>query len=159
MSAKEAARTVLAAKVASDLLKERSDVAKVDAMGGMADFGAKSMTVEATDGVTLGTLSLVAGKVTVKVTDERAIREHVRRTAPTELIEMVNPAYLKKLLDGATAAGELVDVTTGEVLPGVGFVESAPYVACRPNADAKARMADLLNTSGLLALTTGVVSQ
>lgn len=156
-----AARRITALRVLESLLKEEIDPARADAREAMETLGAERVRVGDETGTNLGSVSLSAGRVTARVADERALLEWVRRNHPTEVqtVEVIRPAFVKVLLDGAVAKADPGEPTAvgpdGEVLPGVEVVHGQPYVSVRPTTEAKERMRGLLASSGLLQLTSG----
>lgn len=105
------------------------------------------------EGTELGTATLCGGKEKPKVTDEAALLAWVQENRPDQVRQVVEPAYVKALLKQAEREGAAADETTGEVIPGIEFVESGAYVTVKPNDLAKDRMAELIAESGLLGLT------
>jgi hypothetical protein len=65
----------------------------------------------------------------------------VKRRYPSEVLEVVNPAFQKALLARLSPVGEVVsDPTTGEVVPGLGVHPGGQPLSLRftPNGDAQA---------------------
>lgn len=85
------------------------------------------------DGTKMASVSRSDGKKTAKVTDPAYARIWVRERYPSEIIESINPAFLKKLTDHAQAnclIGEHgVDPKTGEELPFITVEQGNPYVS------------------------------
>lgn len=86
-----------------------------------------------------GTVSVAARKDAVEVVDERALLDYVREHAPTELVEQVRDSFRKALLARLTLAGDqVVDATTGEVVPWAGVKPGGQdYLSVRDAGDAK----------------------
>jgi hypothetical protein len=101
-------------------------------------------------GQTVAKATLTKGRAKLYVTDESKLLEWLRANAPTEIVESINPAYLKKLEDRAKTFGAAVD-DGGEVVPGVELVDGSPYVSVRKEKDAPFIVAQLLS-SGRLSL-------
>ncbi|MET0415797.1 MAG: hypothetical protein ABW022_07230 [Actinoplanes sp.] len=152
---KGAARSAMAAQLISGLIADHAKPLKADLLSQMTDVGAERVRVHDDDGTDLGALSIGCKKPAAKVTDERAFTSWVAERYPNELVQAVRDSFAKKLLDVASAAGEPVDAVTGEVIPGVEIVAGEPYLTVRPTADAKARMHQTLQASGLLQLRGG----
>ena len=155
---KQAARSAMAAQLIAGIITDHHKPLKADLLADMTDLGAERVRVTDDDGTDLGSLSVSSGRVKAKVTDRRAFVEWVARQYPDELERAVREAFEKKLLDAATAAGDPVDASTGEVIPGVEVVAGEPYLTVRPTAEAKTRMRVQLQSSGLLQLAAGDVS-
>lgn len=73
------------------------------------------------DGQPVGTVAVTEGAVRARVADSDALLRWVRANHPEEIREVpeIRAAYLAKLLDDAKAAGEPIDTTTGESVPGL----------------------------------------
>jgi hypothetical protein len=152
---KQAARSALTAQLVAGLVGDHGKTFKADLLGQMNESGAEKVRVTDDDGTDLGAVSLTAGRKSAKVTDERAFTAWVTDRYPNELVRVVGEAFARKLLDAALAAGEPVDVKTGEVIPGVEISAGEPFLTVRPTSDAKARMRETLQSSGLLKLPRG----
>jgi hypothetical protein len=152
---KQAARSAMAAQLISALVADHGRAFKADLLAQMVDGGSERQRVRDDDGTDLGTVSTSAGRKAAKVTDVRAFTDWVAQRYPTELVQVVAEAFVRKLLDAALAAEAPVDVRTGEVIPGVEVVTGEPFLTVRPTTDAKTRMRETLRTSGLLALPSG----
>lgn len=154
-----AARLVMATRLIGDVVKEETDAAKTVALEGMQAIGADRMRVTDEAGNELGTVTLAAGRVSARVTDEAAFLAWVQRNYPDETQTVVREAFRKRLLDGAVAKSDHGDPTAvgpgGEVLPGVEVVHGQRHVAVRPTPEARDRMRTMLANSGLLALPAG----
>lgn len=152
---KAAGRTAMAAKLISDMVTAEHKPVKADLLADMLAAGVERVGVTDDAGLKLGAVSLACADVKAKVADERAFTAWVAARYPDEMVEVVREAFAKKLLDGATAAGEPIDPATGEVVPGVELAPGEPYLTVRPTADAKARMRETILASGLLQLAAG----
>lgn len=148
----QAARTTMAAKLITDVVATEHKPAKADLLALMVDAGVERVRVADDTGANLGAVSLARGGAKARVTDPVAFAAWVAARYPDELMQVVRPAFMGKVLDAATAASAPVDVATGEVVPGVDIVAGEPYVTVRPTADAKERMRETLLSSGLLQL-------
>jgi hypothetical protein len=152
---KGAARTAMAAQLLSSVITAEHKPVKADLLADMVDAGVERVRVLDDDGLNLGAVTLACGDPRAKVVDDRAFLAWVVDRYPGEVVQQVRDAFTKKLLDGATAAGEPVDALTGEVVPGVELVAGDPYLMVRPAAGAKERMRETLLKSGLLQLPSG----
>lgn len=154
---KNAARLVMATRLITDVVKEETDAAKVVARQLMEDSGAERVRVADEAGNNLGAVTLSNGRTTARVTDQKAFATWVAKKYPTEITVAINPAFQKRLLDAATAAGDPVDglASDGELIPGVEIRQGDPYLTVRPTDEARDRMRTMLANSGLLALAAG----
>lgn len=148
---KAAARTTMAAKLIADVVAAEHKPVKASLLGHMVDGGVERVRVTDDDGTNLGAVSLACGDPKAKVTNPAAFTAWVASRYPDEMVHTVRDSFAKKLLDGATAAGDPVD-SQGEAIPGVEMVPGEPYVTVRPAAGARERMRDTLLRSGLLQL-------
>jgi hypothetical protein len=145
------ATAILAGKLLADGLKgtaERAELAEL-----MADDDDKQKPIRDAEGTELGTATLSGGKEQAKVTNEAELLEWVKVNRPDQLRQVVEPAYVKALLNAADKEGAAVDETTGEVIPGIEVETTKAFVNIRPNDLARERMAALVAESGLLQLT------
>jgi hypothetical protein len=154
-------RAAMAAKLVTDEIKNEGATAKSDLLKQMLDLGVERIRVTGDDKTDLGTVSLASPDAKAKVTDPDAFAKWVQRQYPTEVETrvVVRPAFEAKLLAAATEAGDPVDISTGEVIPGVEIVPGEPYLSVRPTAAGRERMRETLRASGLLALTSGEVAE
>jgi hypothetical protein len=150
-------RTVIAAKLVADVVGAEGRAAKAKLLTDMVEQGVERIRVKGDDNANLGAVSLTAGDPSAKVVDEQAFTDWVTKRYPAAVVPVVVPAFRKKLLDAATAAGDPVDTETGEVIPGVELIPGEPYLTCRPTDVARERMRETLTTSGLLAITSAEV--
>lgn len=98
------------------------------------------------DGEVLCKASWSKGREKVIVTDERALLEWVKQHHPTEVVESVNPAFLKTfgVVEGQVHwQGEPVDFMEA--------VQGEPYVTVRSEKNASELVAKLLR-GGMVAL-------
>lgn len=149
------ARKAVGAKLVADQIKDIEKQAKAELLERMQKLGVRTLDVAGTDDSNMAVISKTPGKVTAKVTDERALLEWVKANRPDQLRTLVEEAYVKSLLALAAEHGAAVDETTGEVIPGIEVMTGDPYLSTRPTAEARARMKDLLAGSPLLELAGG----
>ncbi len=152
---KGAARSAMAAQLVAKLVTEHGAGFKSDLLAAMADLGAERIRVADDDGTDLGAVSITPGRVSAKVTDAAAFQRWVSERHPSEMVQQVRESFTRRVLDQAAAAGDPVDAATGEVIPGVEVSAGEPYLTVRPTAEAKARMRETLQASGLLVLPAG----
>lgn len=95
-----------------------------------------------------GTVALRMPSAGVNVTSEAELLAYVREHYPTEVIEVVRPAFREQLVKRLTVEGEqVVDKLTGDV---VAWAKAVPAgdptsIVVRPNDAAKATAAALIN--------------
>jgi hypothetical protein len=152
---KSAARTAMAAKLISDVVTAEHKPVKVSLLADMVDGGVERVRVTDDDGNNLGAVSVTSGRVSAKVFDEQAFTAWVAERHPHQLVEVVREAFAKKVLAEAVSAGDPVDPTTGEQIPGVELVAGDPYLMVRPAAGAVDKMRETLIERGLLQLPGG----
>jgi len=83
--------------------------------------------------------SWVKGRQKITVTNDTELLAWVKEHRPTELVESVNPAYIKSF----KAVGGVVIDSQGEPVPGVEVIEGEPYVTVRASDDAPFLVATL----------------
>jgi len=153
-----AARRVVAAKLIGDVLKEEAEQARRSTLELMDQLGVERVRVTDESGANLGAVTIAAGRVSVRVVDERAFVAWVARNYPSELVQVVRDSFKEKVFAAVKKHAEQGDPTAvgpdGEVVPGLEVVHGTPYVTARPTADARERMRELLTQSGVLALTS-----
>lgn len=112
-------------------------------------------------GKSIGTVSYSNGRTAAKVANERAFFAWVVANAPGEVetVSSVRESYRKALLDRVKAGPDetAVDPKTGEVVPGLKFSTSDPYVSVRQSDEQLAALANAwasgeLDVIGLAAL-------
>lgn len=89
----------------------------------------------------IGTWSQGISKEAPTVSDSAALAGWVKQRYPSEVLEVVNPAFQKALLARLSPVGEVVsDPATGEVVPGLGVRPGGQPLSLRftPNGDAQA---------------------
>lgn len=121
MNRLEATQNVLKLEAAAAQLKERAKTIRLeldaDARHEFEEQGA-APTWRLAD---LGTWSLPVSKEAPYVADPAALTEWVKQRYPSEVVEVVNPAFQSALLSRLMPLGEVVmDMGTGEVVPGLG---------------------------------------
>jgi hypothetical protein len=87
------------------------------------------------------------GRESINVTDSRALLEWVKQHHPTEIVESVNPAYVKTF---KAVEGIVID-SNGEPVPGMELKAAEPYISVRSEKEAPFLVAQLLS-SGRMSL-------
>lgn len=110
------------------------------------------------DGTKMASVSRSDGKKFAKVVDSAAALAWCLKRYPDEIVQAVNPAFLKKLTDvaGSLPVGSKgLDPTTGEELPFIEVQQGSPYVSVTTTAEGRDRMAALANGfAGMLEAAT-----
>lgn len=113
-------------------LADDIEAAIKDGKGGlkavMTEQRIKSLSAVLPDGREVATLTLAGGKPSPRITDPGKFLAWVQKAHPTETEVIVRPDYAKTLLEQMAAAGRAVDPRSGEVVPGVEFEATTPYV-------------------------------
>ena len=143
-SVREAAARAVVFQIVEQAAKARKDEAKAELAGLEPGDGVSARL----NGVVIGKATMTSGRQKLTVTDERALVEWVRRNHPTEIVESVNPAYLKVLEAAGKSLGAVVD-DQGEVVPGVEITVGEAFVSVRKDKDAPFVVAELLSTGRL----------
>lgn len=150
------AMAIMAAGLITGQLKakgEREELAEV-----MAAQDVSQALVRDTEGIELGRASLVGSKPKARIADVDTYLAWVKANHPDQVREIVDNAYTMKLLKAAEDFGAGVDPSTGALIPGILVEDDKPHVRVTPNAEARERMASLLESSGLLKLTQASAS-
>lgn len=88
----------------------------------------------------LGDVLKASGARRAAVTDEDSFLKWVAENHPEEIVQSVRPAFRTKILNDTKHYEGPVDVTTGEVVPGVELTFGEPYISVRLADDAHARI-------------------
>lgn len=94
----------------------------------MVDAGVEKIGATLPDGTKVASLSLCGGESAPRVTDPAAFQAWVEANRPGEIVSSVRESYVKAVLDEAKKAGRAVDRASGEVIPGITFGPTTPYV-------------------------------
>lgn len=79
----------------------------------------------------LGDVIKASGSRRAKVTDEESFLKWVAEAHPEEIVQSVRASFQSKILNDAKYYGQAVDVTTGELVPGVELTVGEPYITVR----------------------------
>jgi hypothetical protein len=123
--------------------KDRQDEAKAE----LASLEPGDTVAAKVGGQIVGKATQTKGRSKLAVHDEAAFLEWVKAAHPTEVVEAVNPAFVKSLEARAKelGLGPVID-NQGEVVPGVEIVSGDPYVTVRKEKDAPLLVAQLLSS-------------
>lgn len=128
MKLSDLALRIAALKTLADDVSDAIAGAKTALEKAMQDAGADRTAAKLPDGTKVASLPLAGGEAKARVTDPAALLAWVQKVHPEEVIQSVNPEYVKKLLAAADANGAAVD-SGGEVVPGIEFKPTTPYVS------------------------------
>jgi len=137
---RELARRIVAGSAIITAVKAETDAARAELLAYMRRTGTERVRAYGDDAVDYGPVTYCAGAVTARVADEAALLRHVREHHPSELTQVVRPAYVTKLL---------ADAVAGMPVPGVVVEAGTPYVSAKPTGAARSRAADLIAGSTL----------
>lgn len=145
-------RDAAVAAVVYQTIEQRAKELKDDAKSRLAELLPGDSIAARWDNEVLGKATMSKGRTKLTVTDAEKLLEWVKATHPTEIVESVNPAFLKALESRAKdmGLGAVID-GEGEVVPGVSITEGEPFVSVRKDKDAPMRIAALLS-SGRITL-------
>lgn len=100
------------------------------------------------NGQTVAKATMTSGRRTLTVVDEAAFLDWVRDYHPTEIVETVRPAYFEHIKACSRDKPCAIDAS-GEVVPGVEWVQGSPSVSVRREKDAPFLVAQLLSQGRL----------
>jgi hypothetical protein len=126
--ARQAAVRVAALKALYDKVREAYNAARSDALGALSP--GDRLHAALPDGADIGTVAVVGGRTSAKVTNPAALLEWVTVNAPDEVehVARVRESYVGALLSRCeNVDGAAMHAKTGELLPGVRFETGDPY--------------------------------
>jgi hypothetical protein len=94
----------------------------------MQAAGVEKVAARLPDGTKVASLPLMGGEDVPKVTDPAALLAWVRANHPGEIVESVRESYVEAVLAAAKKAGRALDRETGDVIPGITFEPTTPFV-------------------------------
>jgi hypothetical protein len=158
---REVAVRVAALKALYDKVRAAYNAARADAVAALSP--GDRLHAALPDGADIGTVSVVDGKTTAKVTNQSALIEWVKANAPDEVVIVHVPQVRESYLGALLARCENVDgaamhAKTGELLPGVRFETGEPYARVTQTHDQQAAFvqawrAGAAGTRGLMSLS------
>jgi hypothetical protein len=125
---RDVAVRVAALKALYDRVREAYNQARIDALGALTP--GDRLHAALPDGSDIGTVTVVDGRTTAKVTNPAALLEWVKVNAPDEVetVPTVRESYVGALLSRCEIVdGAAMHAKTGELLPGVVFATGDPY--------------------------------
>jgi hypothetical protein len=127
---------VAALKALYDRVKDAYNAARAEAADTLQPGDRLRATLA--DGANIGTVTVVEGRTTAKVTDPGALLKWVQVNAPSEVetVARVRDSYVGALLARCeNVDGQAMHAKTGELLPGVRFTTGEPYARVTQTAD------------------------
>lgn len=118
-STRQAADEAFAWQCLKDALCELVDQARQAATASMEEAASEKQAVFNADGDRLGTVTYTPGVLQAEVLSAPKLLAWVKEHHPSEVVEQVNVAFIKVLMDRAIAQAEQDGVVSGEVLPGI----------------------------------------
>jgi hypothetical protein len=94
----------------------------------MQDTGIEKLAARLPDGTKVASLPLVGGEPSPRITDVAAFEAWVKANRPDETEVIIRDSYKNAVLAAAKTAGRAVDPASGEVIPGITFEPTTPYV-------------------------------
>lgn len=128
------------------VIEQRAKELKDQAKAELATLEVGDTVAGKVDGHTIAKATMTKGREKIVVTDERALLEWVKQHHPTEIVEAVNPAFMRTF----TAVDGQV-IWQGHPVDFMAVVDGDPYVTVRRDKDAPFLVAQLF-TSGRLSL-------
>jgi hypothetical protein len=143
MTERDAVIRVAALKALYDKVREAYNQARADAVAALSP--GDRLHAALPDGSDIGTVSVVDGKTTAKVTNPAALLEWVKVNAPDEVesVPRVRESFVGALLARCeNVDGAAMHAKTGELLPGVAFTVGDSYARVTRTDDQQAAFVD-----------------
>lgn len=134
-------------------VKERADRVKRELAEALDPGDRKTAALD--DGTVVGSISYVKGRKSARVSNEAALTAWVAANHPDEIVQQIRPAYRAALLELAKTNGVAADPTTGEIVPGIEFDVTDPYLSAKPDPAGLPALIDAMRAGQLLALDEG----
>jgi hypothetical protein len=132
MNVSEIAMQAAVLKALLDEISDRVKTAKAQAETAFKETGTTGTIPQLPDGTKIATVSYAGGDSrSARVTDENAFLAWVLAEHPEQMELVIRDTYRKGLLDAAEKAGQAIDPTTGQAVPGIIVKPSTPYVSIR----------------------------
>jgi len=132
MNVSETALEAVVLKALLDQVSGRVKAAKAQAEAAFKETGTTGAIPQLPDGTKIATVTYAGGdSKSARVTDENAFLAWVLAEHPEQMELVIRPSYQKGLLDAAEKAGQPIDPSTGETVPGIAVKDSTPYVSIR----------------------------
>ena len=142
MNVSEIAMQAAVLKALLDQVSDRVKTAKAQAEAAFLETGTTGAVPTLPDGTKITTVSYAGGDSrSARITDENAFEAWVLANHSEQMELVIRDTYKKGLLDAAEKAGQAVDPSTGETVPGIVVKNSTPYVSIRFKPGAKEAVA------------------
>ncbi len=115
-------------KTLSDDIGDTITGGKAGLRDAMTEAGAEKAPARLPDGTKVASVLLVGGEPAPRITDPAAFEAWVRQNRPDETEVIVRESYRKAVLEDARKAGRAVDRATGDIVPGISFERTTPYL-------------------------------
>jgi len=125
----DAALNAAVLKTLADEVETALTAAKQSVMGGLAGSGTDRAVAVLPDGTKVASLPLAGGETKARVADPGALLAWMEANRPGEIVKTVRPDTVKAILAAANKEGRAVDTATGQVIPGIEFAPTTPYVS------------------------------
>lgn len=138
--------------VIADVAKEQKDGLRDDLLNGLDELGVDSVSAYLPGEMKVAKCAIVTKSRKPFVADERAFIEWVSANHADEIVQTIRDSFKKYLMDSVVEGPDAAAVhpATGEIVPGLMFTASAPYVSTRFEKGGREAVID--------ALRSGVVS-
>lgn len=152
MNPRDTALALAITTVIADVAKDQKEALRAELLASLEELGVDAVRAELPGEIRVAKTSIVAPSRKPFVADESSLVDYVAINNPQEVVQRVRDSFkrvfLERLVEGPN--GEAVDPDTGEIVPGVLFSASAPYVSTRFDKGGREAVVD--------AIRSGVVS-
>ena len=129
-------------KALLDQVSDRVKTAKAQAEEAFLATGTTGAVPTLPDGTKIASVTYAGGDSrSARIVDENAFEAWVLANHSEQMELVIRDSYKKGLLDAAEKAGQPVDPSTGETVPGIVVKNSTPYVSIRFKPGAKEAVA------------------
>lgn len=143
----------VALRALADQVQTRAATVRGELQAALDVGDRKTATLE--DGTPVGSITYAKGRVTARVSDERAFTEWVLENYPDEVVPLVRSSFRDAVLKATAAAGCPMTPDGNLDVPGVELGASAPYLTVKPDPKALPALVDAIRANQLLALDAG----
>ncbi|CAB4218816.1 hypothetical protein UFOVP1608_53 [uncultured Caudovirales phage] len=156
MSLRDLAQQIAVLTVMEDTIKARKDAIRAALSAELAATGADATSAFLND-EKIAKVSLAGGKYSAKVVDAKAFEAWVMENHPDEILitSSVRSSFTDAVLKEIVATEAHLDPhfvfssKTGEIVPGVTFVQGSAYVSTRFESGGRDRVLDALRDGSL----------
>jgi len=145
----------LAAKLAlytaaKNHLEARIKAIKAEVQLSMEAGEIQTLKPKAADKTLLATISYSYGKTDVVITDPKAYVDFVKAHHPTEIVEVVRPAFTDRVKDEIRKFGSYADPATGEAQTWFQWQIGNPYISVKVDPDITEAIGDAIDGGHLI---------